>query len=440
MNFSCINLYSKPGHHNAKNNFTVIAKMVDLMNIRKYNDKIEMGRMAAYYSAGIIKRTVSQKGKARIILATGASQFCFLDSLVGLPLPWDKVTCFHLDEYVGLPISHPASFRNYLQERVWSKVTPKMCQVHKLDPDKIDEYEKLLLEDDIDLACIGIGENGHIAFNDPPVADFNDQKMVKIVELDEACRKQQVGEGWFESLDKTPTKAATLTIPAILRSKAISVVVPDARKAEAVKNTLIGSIGTHCPASILRRHNNTILWVDANAFSLYQAETERPSIPDGDLEFPGLVDIQVNGYKGINFSDPSLTEEDFKKTCHSILNEFAFMFVPTIISSPLEVYKNNLPLISKVIDEDPLLKSRIPGIHLEGPFLSTKDGANGCHELKNLLLPDVKMLDEWQRLAQGKIIILTMAAELDGAEEFAYYASGLGIKVCLGHQLAGKST
>ncbi len=225
--------------------------MGDSVNIRKYEDKLEMGRMAAYHCAGLINRVVSLKEKARIILATGASQFCFLDSLVALSVPWDRVTCFHLDEYVDLPESHPASFRNYLQGRVWSKVSPKMYQVHRLNPDQIDEYEKLLSEDDIDLACIGIGENGHIAFNDPPVADFNDPRMVKIVELDEACRKQQVGEGWFKNIDETPAKAATLTIPAILRSKVISVVVPDARKAEAVKNTLVGAISTQCPASIL---------------------------------------------------------------------------------------------------------------------------------------------------------------------------------------------
>ena len=406
------------------------------MDIRVYDDKEEMGEMAAAYCAGIINKTVQQKKRARIILATGASQFKFLDSLVKMVIPWEKVTCFHLDEYVGLSETHPASFSNYLQERVWSRVSPQMRRVCRLDPERIDEYESLLLEDDIDLACIGIGENGHIAFNDPPVANFEDKKMVKIVELDEACKRQQVGEGWFDSIVNTPTMAATLPVPAIMRARTISVVVPDERKASAVKNSLLGDVTTACPASILRAHKNAVLWLDRHSESLCRNATMKPFMSDGQIPFPGLVDIQVNGYKGVSFSDIALTKHSFQEICHHILDNFAWMFVPTMITSDLAVYEHVLPVMADVLESDEELKSRIPGIHLEGPFLSNK--ANGCHDVKYLLSPRLDLLDKWQRLARGKIILVTIAAELEGAEKFTQYSVAMGIKVSLGHQTAGK--
>ncbi len=291
------------------------------------------------------------------------------------------------------------------------------------------------MEEDINLACIGIGENGHIAFNDPPVADFNDAKMVKIVELEEACRKQQVGEGWFENLDETPLKAATLTIPAIMRAKALSVVVPKERKALAVKNALLLEISPSCPASVLRKHQNAVLWLDTHSYALYRRCTETPKISDSEVPFPGLVDIQVNGYKGVSFSDVALTRSSFKETCHRILNSFAVMFVPTVITSSATVYEHVLPIMADVIDGDEELRSRVPGIHLEGPFLSR--AARGCHDVNHLLSPSPDLLDKWQRLARGRIVLITIAAELEGAEKFTQYATALGIKVCLGHQTAG---
>ena len=234
----------------------------------------ELGRRAAAFVAGKIRAVVAELGparNARVIFATGASQFDFLAALVATPgVAWDKVDCFHLDEYVGLEggQAHPASFRKYLQERLFSKVTPAPANVNLLDPDNIEAYDALLAAAPIDLACIGIGENGHIAFNDPPVADFSDPVLVKLVELDEACRLQQVGEGWFESLDTCPTHAATLTVPSIMRCACISCVVPDARKAEAVLGCLNAEVSTACPATIMRNHADTHLWLDVASSSL----------------------------------------------------------------------------------------------------------------------------------------------------------------------------
>jgi glucosamine-6-phosphate deaminase len=194
-----------------------------------------------------------------------------LEHLQKLKIDWKKITVFHLDEYLGMSINHPASFRKYLKERILDKVIAK--KVYYLEGDSSDiettvaNYEALLQNHPIDVACIGIGENGHIAFNDPHVADFNDPKLVKVVELDDACRKQQLGEGWFPTFEDVPTHALSLTITAILRCKHISCVVPDERKAEAVFNTINAEISTACPATILRTHANTILYLDKNSAS-----------------------------------------------------------------------------------------------------------------------------------------------------------------------------
>jgi glucosamine-6-phosphate deaminase len=243
----------------------------DHLNVRIFSNKDEMGKAAAVSVAKKLKEAVAEKGFANLILATGASQFQFLEHLQQQIIDWKKITVFHLDEYKGMPVTHPASFRKYLKERILENVQPK--QVHYLNGDAADaeaevlRYENLLKEHPVDIACIGIGENGHIAFNDPPVADFNDQKLVKVVELDEACRKQQLGEGWFPTFDDVPTHALSLTIPAIMGCKAISCVVPDERKANAVFNTLNAEISTACPATILRTHADTVLYLDEGSAS-----------------------------------------------------------------------------------------------------------------------------------------------------------------------------
>ncbi len=241
------------------------------IKVKIFASKEEVGKAAAIAVAEKLDAAISEKGLANLILATGASQFQFLENLQKQAIDWKKITVFHLDEYKGMPVTHPASFRKYLRERILDKVQPK--QVHYLNGDAPDaeaevlRYENLLKEHPVDIACIGIGENGHIAFNDPPVANFNDPKLVKVVELDEACRKQQLGEGWFPTFDDVPTHALTLTIPAIMGCKHISCVVPDGRKAEAVYNTLNVEISTACPATILRTHPDTVLYLDSESAS-----------------------------------------------------------------------------------------------------------------------------------------------------------------------------
>jgi glucosamine-6-phosphate deaminase len=176
---------------------------------------------------------------------------------------------FHLDEYIGIPDTHPASFRRFLRENIAEKVHPKNVYYLDGDADDIDaeimRYEKLLKEHPVDVACIGIGENGHIAFNDPAVADFDDPESLKVVEMDEICRMQQVGEGWFPTIGHVPEKAVTLTIPTIMNCKTLCCTVPDERKAQAVYHTLSGEISTSCPASVMRKHDDAVLFLDSFA-------------------------------------------------------------------------------------------------------------------------------------------------------------------------------
>ncbi|MEQ8552081.1 MAG: glucosamine-6-phosphate deaminase [Cyclobacteriaceae bacterium] len=244
---------------------------VDNLEVSVFEAAKEMGSAAADLVAKKLGEAIESRNEANLILATGASQFPFLEALKKEQIEWNKVTVFHLDEYKGISDTHPASFRKYLKERILDEVKPaKIFYLNGDAPDAEQEairYEENLKKYPIDIACIGIGENGHIAFNDPPVADFNDPRLVKIVELDEACRNQQLGEGWFPTFDDVPKEAITLTITAIMNCKAISCVVPDVRKAEAVYNTLYGEITTQCPGSILREHPQTTLFLDKGSAS-----------------------------------------------------------------------------------------------------------------------------------------------------------------------------
>lgn len=237
------------------------------LRVRVYGTEEEVGAAAAVLVGTQLRAAIEERGAANLLLATGASQFAFLAALKEEDIAWHKITIFHLDEYVGLSEHHPASFRKYLNDRILRHVKPRAAHLIRADAEdlvaEISAYETLFKQHPVDVACIGIGENGHIAFNDPPVADFEDPKWVKEVELDEACRMQQVNEGWYASLEEVPKRAVTLTIPAIMKSRLISCVVPGERKVDAVNRTLYGPLSTECPASILRSHDNATLFLDS---------------------------------------------------------------------------------------------------------------------------------------------------------------------------------
>lgn len=236
----------------------------------------EMAEAAAKFAAEGIIAAISEKGSARIIVATGASQFDFLQALVATPgIDWTKITGFHLDEYVGLPVAHKASFRKYLRERFVATLPAPLAQFVEVngEADDLDaecaRLQALINEAPVDVACVGIGENAHLAFNDPP-AQFETDAAYLVVDLDEACRRQQVGEGWFATMDDVPTRAITMSIPQIMRSKRIVCTVPDQRKAVAVKNTVEGEISNMVPATIMQKHDNCVIFLDQDSASLLQ--------------------------------------------------------------------------------------------------------------------------------------------------------------------------
>jgi glucosamine-6-phosphate deaminase len=239
--------------------------------LKVFNDKILLGQAAAGQAAASIRRAITERNRARIIAATGASQFEFLDALAQVPdIDWPRVEMFHLDEYIGLPLTHPASFRKYLLERLINKTG--IGHYHLLDGESdpaeaIRRVGQALSAAPVDVAFVGIGENGHLAFNDPP-ADFETQEPYLIVNLDEACRQQQVGEGWFAQLDEVPRQAISMSVRQILKAREIICVVPDARKAQAVKACFAGEISPLAPASILRAHPSVTVYLDRDSSAL----------------------------------------------------------------------------------------------------------------------------------------------------------------------------
>lgn len=242
------------------------------MKINISENPVELGKESAAAAIAGINKAIAARGQANVILATGASQFETLKNLVlDQSIDWSKVVMFHLDEYIGLPETAPASFRKYLKERFLEKVSPLKEAIlvnGENDPAlECERLNKIIKDHPIDVALVGIGENGHLAFNDPP-ADFDTELPYIVVNLDEKCRLQQFNEGWFDSLEAVPAQAISMSIKQICKSKMIICSVPDARKAEAVKNSLEMEVGNNFPASILQTHSNCIFYLDKFSASL----------------------------------------------------------------------------------------------------------------------------------------------------------------------------
>ncbi|WP_026876522.1 glucosamine-6-phosphate deaminase [Jiangella gansuensis] len=226
----------------------------------------DLGRAAASRAAGILREAVAARGSARVVVATGNSQFAFTDALAEQDVPWDRITVFHMDEYVGIDADHPASFRRWIRERIQQRFAP--ASVEYIDGDiadaqaECDRYEGLLRSAELDLVCMGIGENGHLAFNEPFDADVDDPRWVRVVTLTKRSRKQQVSEGHFEDVDAVPPTAITMTVPALLSARHVQVCAPEGRKAEAVAAALYDEIGPACPATALRRVAHATLFLE----------------------------------------------------------------------------------------------------------------------------------------------------------------------------------
>ncbi len=243
---------------------------VDALSVQVFEKPATLSRSVAGDVNAYLLDTLNRQGTARVILATGNSQLQFLEDLAGLGgVDWSKVTLFHMDEYLGVSKEHPACFRRYMYDRVEQKLHP--AEFHYLDGDALqpirecDRYECLLREAPIDLCCLGIGDNGHLAFNDPPVADFGEARLVKIVKLDDVCKTQQVNQGHFADLQAVPAYALTLTVPALCMARKMICLCPGAHKAKPVRAALEGPIDPICPASVLRNQSHAVLCLDAAA-------------------------------------------------------------------------------------------------------------------------------------------------------------------------------
>jgi glucosamine-6-phosphate deaminase len=241
------------------------------MHVKTYTDRSTMSSAAARHAAETLRDAIRSQGDARIVAATGASQYDFLEALTAAPgIDWTRVEMFHLDEYVGLPLDHPASFRTYLLERLIRKTG--ITRYHLLDGEHdaarvAAQVGQEIARTPVDVAFVGIGENGHLAFNDPP-ADFDTDQPYLIVTLDAACRRQQVGEGWFASVEEVPSQAISMSVRQILKAREIICIVPDARKAPAIKACLDGEVSPMAPASILQTHANTTVYLDRDSAAL----------------------------------------------------------------------------------------------------------------------------------------------------------------------------
>jgi glucosamine-6-phosphate deaminase len=243
------------------------------MVVRVFDDEAALGRAAAERAAQVLRQAIDARGQARLVAATGASQFEFLAALTGAPeVDWKRVEMFHLDEYVGLPATHPASFRRYLRERLIDPTGIERFHIIDADGDlqaAVRAVSEAIAAAPVDVAFVGIGENAHLAFNDPP-ADFVTEAPYLVVSLDEACRRQQVGEGWFATLAEVPTRAVSMSVRQILRAAEILCIVPHRRKAEAVRACLTGEVRPEAPASILRTHPRTTLYLDRGSAALLE--------------------------------------------------------------------------------------------------------------------------------------------------------------------------
>ncbi|WP_435010315.1 6-phosphogluconolactonase [Tundrisphaera lichenicola] len=248
----------------------------DSLRVIVHEDRVQMGRAAAESVARAIAARQAVAPRANVVFAAAPSQNEFLAALIAYHgIDWTRVVGFHMDEYLGLESDHPASFRRYLQERIFRLAGMVEDQLRLIPGEETDRplrtalaYEQRLIDEPTDIVCAGIGENGHLAFNDPPVADFLDPVLIKVVRLDAACRTQQLNDGCFDRIEDVPTHAYTLTVPALLAAPVVSVVVPGPRKAEAVLATVRGPIDEHCPATALRRHPGAVLHLDRESARL----------------------------------------------------------------------------------------------------------------------------------------------------------------------------
>ncbi len=442
------------------------------MKVNVFSSRNEMGSAAGKAVEEKVLEMLSKQETLRMVFAAAPSQNEFLEYLRNSTIPWEKVVAFHMDEYIGLSKDSPALFANFLNQRLFDSLPFKVVHLINGNKDPEEEchrYAALLQDAPIDLVCMGIGENGHIAFNDPSVADFNDPEIVKKVELEPSCRQQQVNDGCFNSLEDVPAFALTLTIPTLLRTGFICCVVPGENKRMAVTNTLSGPIHSECPASILRIHPNCDLFTDIGAHpenpelekkldfvaknclsgDHYTIQSSSPFqktiigasyIENKSIPYfgPGMVDMQVNGANGIDFNDRDISVEKIEEATLFLVQKGVTTYFPTLITNEKQTFISNLKTFRQACLQNPFINSCIGGIHLEGPFISATDGARGAHDLKYIQKPSWEIIAEFQEASGGMIKLITLAPELENASELIQKCVENRIKVAIGHSNASQ--
>ena len=469
--------------------------LVDALHVKVFPTRAISGAAAAadfISHASALLAARAPHGRIRVIFAAAPSQREMLDALCAsrTALDWDRVDAFHMDEYL-VPPSNPCSFSHFLSRHCWDVVRPGAVHVLRGDSRPIEaecvRYAALLAAAPIDVCLLGIGENGHLAFNDPPPlggADFSDPQDVKRVTLDDACRTQQVRDGAFASFEDAPSTALTLTLPCLLRAERIFCVVPGPAKRAAVAATLCGPIEVACPASALRRHAHASLYLDEGgsfdrdaagcaallrgccaggvvvtglecgtgrvlevgvgaggriaSLARWEGVAATANAPPSLLILaPGLVDLQVNGYLGVDFNAaPTLSAAQLRSVATALLAHGVTSFLPTLISNSSDALLANFTALAAACEADEVLGASVLGFHLEGPFVSPLDGYRGAHDAAHCRAPSWALFSEWQAAAKGRIRLITVAPELPGAIEFIRAAVASGVAVALGHTAA----
>ncbi len=397
------------------------------------------GELAARYAAESLRRILVRKSLAQVVFATGASQFRLLECLVENPtIDWSRVSGWHLDEYLGLAGNHPASFQHYLRQRLVDRVPMHRFRFIQGDCDN-PALECRRLKNEIgdltiDLALIGIGENGHVAFNDPP-ANFETTESFIEVDLDQACRQQQCSEGWFAALEEVPRQAITMTCHQILKSNEIICTVPDARKAIAVQNSLSKPCTPLVPASCLQQHSRITFVLDEPAAARLPAPEQSPHVwyRQQTLLPTKCLDLQINGCFGVDFNSDSLTGGELRTACLQLEQRGVVGILLTLITDELTVMKRRISNIARLREQDDFLRDFIRGIHLEGPFLSAEPGYCGAHPKECTVDAAIDRIAPLIDAGDGLVRWVTLAPERDRRAVVTRYLVEKNIVVAAGH-------
>jgi N-acetylglucosamine-6-phosphate deacetylase/6-phosphogluconolactonase/glucosamine-6-phosphate isomerase/deaminase len=403
--------------------------------VRVHADAEALGRAAADEAAAELSAALARVSEASLVVATGLSQAATLAALAARPdLAWERIRIFHLDEYVGLPADHPAAFRRFIHEKFLARLPRPPAAFHAIAAEgdlaaECHRLASLVPEGPFDVVLAGIGENGHLAFNDPP-ADFAAHAPYLVVALDEACRRQQVGEGWFASLADVPTHAVTMSVPRILNCRRLVAAVPDARKAAAVRDALEGPLAPAVPASILRTHPRATIHLDPASATLLASRWTADGAP---TVAAAPLDLQLNGFGGVDFGADDLTVEQVRAACAAVAARGGGQALATVITDSIPALVRRIERLATFLEDDPVVRQTLVGIHVEGPFIRGDKGFVGAHPPAHARAATVDEATLLVAAGRGHVRMMTLAPERDRGCRTIGWLAEQGILVAAGH-------